>query len=145
MRGKNIALITLLLFIVTAKVYGADVKVTDTKGNIVEVRDVAIDYTRYSIIYTPDNDHEGVRAFQGEGVVTINWSQIETIAIKRKKTDVVPNRLEADVTFKDKRVVGVDLQMDARQGLHGKTDLGDFSIQLESVKSIAVLPKPSSK
>jgi hypothetical protein len=143
--GKLILLIAFVSVFATSEVYASDVKVTDSKGNVVEVRNVYIDYTEYGFTYTPDHEQVGVRAYQGEGHVTINWEKIESIVIKRKKTDVTPNRFEADVTLKDKRVVGFDLMMDSKQGLNGATDIGDFTIRLENVKNIAVVPPHRDK
>ena len=139
MLSKLAFFIAIALTVSTSPVYGADVKITDTKGNTVEVRDVAIDYTVYNVFYSPDHEREGVRAYQGDGVVTIKWAQIEQIVVKPAKPGVSPRRLEADFTLKSKKVLSLDL-VTSEKGLYGTTDLGDFKIDFEHVTTIAVLP-----
>lgn len=137
MLGKFVGLIAVALTVSTSYLYGTDVKITDTKANTLEVRDAAIDYTSYNIIYSPDYEREGVRAYQGEGVVTIKWVQIEQIVIKTVKPD---RSLEADVTLKNKKVLSLHLVRSSEKGLFGTTDLGDFKIDLQDISTIAVLP-----
>jgi hypothetical protein len=119
------------------------------------VRGVTIDYSNYSqtppqldgsikyIVY-PDYESQGIRALQGDAIVTINWTLIKTIIIKGMNTDVVPYRYDADITLKDGKSLSLGLKIDSKYGLNGETDLGKYSIDLQSVKSIVVLHSPSS-
>ncbi|HLJ14965.1 MAG TPA: hypothetical protein VKV15_10750 [Bryobacteraceae bacterium] len=134
--------VTIALAISATPLYGANVKVTDSKGNAVEVRNVEIDYTHYPSIglYTPDHESEGVRAYQGDGIVTIKWEQIEQLVIKRVKPEISPSRLVGDVALKNKTVASVNLVY-SEKGLQGTTDLGVFKILLADISTITVLPR----
>lgn len=118
MTSKLVCFIAIALAASTSHVYGADVRVTDSKGNTVEVRDVAIDYTVYNIMYSPDHERQGVRAYQGDGVATIKWERIEQIVIKPMKADASSRRLEADITLKNEKVLSLHL-ITSEKGLYG--------------------------
>ena len=49
----------------------ADLRITDLDGNIVKVRNVRIDYTSYSFMYTPDLEYRGIKNFQWKGPMHI--------------------------------------------------------------------------
>ncbi len=157
MFGKFIIVAAFALAILTGKLFGADLKITDSKGNVVEVRNVWVDYTNYpyvgsglpgglGVAYTPDHEAAGVRAHQGDGSITVRWERIESITIKFKPAIfdrgklVEAGHFDADVTLKDKKVLALQLLFDSKDGLHGETDLGQFSIKLQNIANIVVLP-----
>jgi hypothetical protein len=131
-----------------------DLTITDAKGNVIELRAARIDYTSYSIIYTHDFESTGIRAYQGEGVVTIPWSRIQSVTILRMRNDRTPYRFEADMVLREQVPVGVipeiggkpetltprrvDLVVPTGKGIVGQTDLGAFSIPLQNVQKITV-------
>lgn len=120
-------------------VFAADMRVTDKSGNVIELNDAEIDYTDYSFIYTPDFEHNGIRAYQGEGTTTIPWERIKEVTILSKDETTTPYRIKAKISFnKSTNEVDANLVMDSKKGLEGKTALGDFSIGLENVKTISV-------
>lgn len=120
-------------------VFAANLRVTDKSGNVIELNDAEIDYTDYSFIYTPDFENSGIRAYQGEGTTTIPWERIKEVTILSKDETTTPYRLKAKISFKkNTNEVDANLVMDSKKGLAGKTALGDFSIDLEKVKTISV-------
>ena len=140
MRTRRIAGIVAVVVVASVVAASAQtLKVTDANGTVVDLRDARLDYTSYSFIYTNDFESTGIRAYQGAGVITISWSRIDTVTITRKKTDTTPWRLEGEVLLVDKTRRPIEFVYPSKKGLYGQTDLGEFSIALESVKSIAVL------
>ena len=108
--------------------------VTDVNGNTVALKSVRIDYTSYSFTYTPDYERIGIRARQGEGAVIIDWDNIAKITITNQTT------LAAEVTLQSGKIIPLELVPDAKGGLIGNSELGDFTISLHKVKTIEVLP-----
>jgi hypothetical protein len=131
--------IMLFLFFAIGVVSAADLKITDINGTVVDVLNARIDYTNYSFIYTLDFESSGIRVYQGEGKVTISWSRISSLTVLQKKSDTIPDRLIADITFKDGKKSTMELVMESKKGLAGETQLGEFSIDLEKIKTIEVL------
>ena len=132
MRTRRIAVIATFMVVASAVAASAqNLTVTDTKGTVVELRNARLDYTSYSFIYTYDFEPSGIRAYQGNGVITISWSRIDTITIARKKTDATPWRLEGEILFVDKTQRPIEFVIPSNKGLFGQTDLGEFSIALD--------------
>jgi hypothetical protein len=86
-----------------------------------------------------DIEYRGIRAYQGNGTVTIDWSRIDTLTITGRKTDVTPYRLQGEIVLKDKTQRRLELVFDSKKGLHGQTDLGEFSLPLQNVTTIVVI------
>ena len=128
-------LFTLIFFAMVSSVaLGADVKVTDTSGKSRIVRNVKIDYTQYSVIYTPDFEYNGIRVVDGQARITIDWSKIEKVTAL--KLDMDNQKLTADIFLKNGGKQSMELVMDSHQGLVGETDLGEYHIDLEKIKII---------
>ena len=70
--------LVLPIFFLTTTLHAADVRVTDSGGIEVLVKDITIDY---SGLLGSDKETEGVRVSQGEALVTAKWSDIQSITI----------------------------------------------------------------
>jgi len=125
-------------FLLPALALSADLKITDTSGNISAVKNVRIDYTRYDFVYTPDFESSGIRVLQGDAKVIAKWEKIEKVTIKAKDTSKIPWTLKAEIIMKAGDKKEVTLVIDSKKGLTGETDLGDISIYLENLKTIEV-------
>lgn len=152
MKLERIKLLSSLIFgllATTTNAFATDLKVTDIKGNEVIVKDAGIDYTPTGFgLVVISKEYQGIKAFQGEGVVTIKWSQIKTLTISGIDQTQVPHRLKGEIILNSGKTVSVDLKMSGENGLFGKTDLNglfgktdlnDFSIDLRDVKTIVPL------
>ena len=125
--------------------------VTDTQGVRVEISDPRIDYTPDSFMYTPDFEDRGLRAYQAEGKLTVEWSRLAKVTILGKRTDVQPHRLKGELALRSGKTIaceletGSELRSGSKCGLYGDTDLGHYWIRLDEVKTIAVPQKPESR
>jgi hypothetical protein len=119
----------------------ADVKVTDHSGHSTVVKDVRIDYTSYSLWYTPDFESEGVRVLQGDATVTVRWSKIEKLTIKGRDAEGAKGTpgIKAEIAIKNGDKKDVELEMDSKEGLTGETDLGKYSIHLQDINTIEIV------
>jgi len=152
---KHITLVILLIAAIQicGPAMAADLEITDVNGTVVALRNVIIDYTQYGMLYKPDKISTGIRAKQGEGVVTADWKTIDRVSISPKKTKntqgIEKILLNAEITLTSGKKLSVILVEDSKdsnsEGLAGNTDLGWFKIHLEKVKEIKVLKSMSGK
>jgi hypothetical protein len=76
---------------------------------------------------------------QGDGSVMVKWTDIETLKIVRRDESVKPPRVELEVGLKNQKKVPAALFRQGRMKLTGKTELGEYSIDLDKVRTIAPL------
>lgn len=117
--------------LLTAASYGADVRVMDSSGVEVLVKDITIDY---SGLLGSDKETEGVRIAQGEALVTAKWGDLQSITITGR--DPSAARMTVEIVLKDGKKVSGALVRKGRMKLSGKSDLGEYSIDLEKVRKI---------
>lgn len=115
-------------------------KVTDIKGNVETLlfqngRQVRIDYTVYSVIYHPDFEDEGLRIRRGEGRLVVKWEKLERVEI----TKVAGEGAEGTMVTLAGDTQPIVLLPWSKEGLVGTTELGEFSINLDKVKTIEVI------
>src|SRR5207244_2708142 len=55
----------------------ADLRITDTRGREVVVAGAAIDYGGFMT----DKETNGIRVLQGDGVVTVKWTDVESVKV----------------------------------------------------------------
>jgi hypothetical protein len=128
------AIVTIVMLLVrVAHMSAADLRVTDTTNTAVTVREAYIDYGGFS----GDKESEGVRVLQGDAVVTAKWANIQTLIITGKDSSLPESRLKAEVVLKNGSKMSVLLVNKGRMRLAGITDLGDYSIDLEKVRTIS--------
>ena len=124
------------LLLVAARARAADLRITDSRGTEVVVQSAAIDYGGFvaSEIVT-----EGIRLMQGDGSVMVKWTDIESVKVIRRDESVKPPRIELEVVLKNQKKVPAALLRQGRMKLTGKTELGEYSIDLDKVKTITPL------
>lgn len=124
------------LLLVAARASAADLRITDSRGTEVVVQSAAIDYGGFvaSEIVT-----EGIRLMQGDGSVMVKWTDIESVKVIRRDESVKPPRIELEVVLKNQKKVPAALLRQGRMKLTGRTELGEYSIDLDKVKTITPL------
>jgi hypothetical protein len=124
------------LLLAAARASAADLRITDSRGTEVVVQSAAIDYGGFvaSEIVT-----EGIRLMQGDGSVMVKWTDIESVKVIRRDESVKPPRIELEVVLKNQKKVPAALLRQGRMKLTGKTELGEYSIDLDKVKTITPL------
>jgi len=128
---KVIVAVAAFVILGTTSASAADLRITQVVGTVVEVRNVTIDYTQYSMLYTPDFERSGIRKLAG----TVYWSDVARIEITGRDS----HGLSAIIVGKDGKTSEMTLKRDSDKGLRGVTDLGDFFIALDKIRLIEVL------
>jgi hypothetical protein len=143
--------------------------IVDTSGAEMIVTDLVLDYTNYPAVgfYTPVHVRTGVRIRQGEGELTMRWSDIVTLKLQPERIYFIwrdGKRLEFSDQAKYeeakkgatygswgesyKHVGTVQLNSGATRPVElipvtrpisGKSELGEYSVLLEKVREIRVL------
>jgi hypothetical protein len=111
----------------------ADLRITDSRGTEVVVQAAAIDYGAF---VSSDVETQGIRLMQGDGSVTVKWTDLETLKVTRRDESVKPPRVELEVVLKNQKKVPAALLRQGRMKLTGKTELGEYSIDLDKVRTI---------
>ena len=130
---RTLGLVLPILFL-TATLHAADVRVTDSGGIEVLVKDITIDY---SGLLGSDKETEGVRVSQGEALVTAKWADIQSITITGR--DAAAARMTVEILLRDGKKVSAALVRKGRMRLSGRADLGEYSIDLEKVRKISTV------
>ena len=123
----------IVLFISTAVLAAHDLRITDSRGTEVVVKNAAIDYSGFM---ASDKDSEGIRVLQGDGVVHVKWTDVDTLKVTRRDDSARPPRLEIEVVLRNGRKVPAALLRQGQMRLLGVTELGDYSIELDKVRAI---------
>ena len=126
-------LLLAVLLLVAATVSAADLRITDSRGTEVVVQSAAIDYGGFM---ASETETEGIRLMQGDGSVTVKWSDIESLKITRRDESVKPPRVELEVVLRNQKKVPAALLRQGRMKLTGKTELGAYSIDLDKIRTI---------
>jgi hypothetical protein len=134
MRRMFFGLVFPAFLALTATAYAADVRVIDSGGVEVLVREISIDY---SGLLGSDKETEGLRVSQGEASVTAKWADIQSITITGR--DATAARMMLEIVLKDGKKVSASLVRKGRMKLTGKADLGEYSIDLEKVRKITTV------
>lgn len=122
-------LILILLF--TGTLLATDLRITDSSNTAIVVHEAFIDYGGLM----GDKEPEGIRIYQGEAMVTAKWANIRSVTITGKDTSPQP-RFRADIVPRKGSKISTTLVSKGRMKLSGKTDLGEYSIDLEKIRSI---------
>lgn len=128
-RYLTILLIIMIISVTSEVSMAIDLEITDSEDRTIYLKNVRIDYTDYPIpspvpspagrlyIYFPDFEHAGIRAYLGEGVVTIKWSVIDSVKILDKNIDQTPYSLNCNVVLKSGKIKTLPLMTDSKEGL----------------------------
>jgi hypothetical protein len=111
----------------------ADLRITDSRGTDVLVAGASIDYSGF---LASDKDTEGIRVLQGDGVVNVKWADVETLKVLRIDDSTRPSRIEIEIVLRNGKKVPAALFRQGQMKLAGKSDLGDYSIDLEKIRAI---------
>ena len=131
---QTVGLVVPPFLFLAAPLYGTDVRVTDSGGVEVLVKDVNIDYGG---LLGSDKETDGIRVSQGEALVTAKWEDIQGLIITGR--DPVASRMTVEIILKDGKKVPATLVRKGRMKLTGKSDLGDYAIDLEKIRKITTV------
>ena len=122
-----------LLSLLPVGAFAADLRVTDSRGTEVVVIGASIDYSGFM---TSDKETRGIRVLQGDGTVTVKWTDVDSLRITRMDNSVKPPRVEIEIVLTNGKKVPAALLRQGQMKLLGKTELGEYSIDLEKIRSI---------
>lgn len=130
----SLAAAFLALFVALPAASAADLRVTDSRGVEVVVRAASIDYGG---LIGADKESDGIRVYQGDATVTAKWADIQTLSIVGRDDTAAPPRLTLEIVLTGGKKITAGLVRKGRMKLTGTSDLGEYSIDLEKIKSIA--------
>ena len=116
-----------------ALVSAADLRLTDSRGTEVVVTNATIDYGGF---LGAERVADGLRVLQGDGVVFLKWVDVEGIKVVKRDESTKPPRVELEVTLKNGKKIPAALFRQGQMKLQGKTELGDYSIELDKVRAL---------
>jgi hypothetical protein len=124
------------LLLPAAEASATDLRITDSRGTEVVLQAAAIDYGGF---VASDMETQGIRLMQGDGSVMVKWTDIETLKVTRRDESAKPARIELEVVLKSQKRVPAALLRQGRMKLTGKTELGEYSVDLDKVRTITPL------
>jgi hypothetical protein len=130
------ALVAVLFILTPPLARAADLRVTDTTGTQVVVRDASLDYDAGIAAVRESN---GIRVQQGDATVTVKWNDVESVTVLHPGEAGKDDRLEVEVALRSGRRMTAALTRVRDTTLRGRTDLGDYRIDLEKVRAIEPL------
>lgn len=135
MKAKRSAILTAIVgCTLGALPFAADLRITDRGGTTVVVTGASIDYGGFM---AADLVTDGIRVMQGEGMVMMKWTDVESLSVTGKDETVKPARLKLEIVLKSGTKVPASLARQGRMKLTGKTELGEYSIDLDKIRTIA--------
>ncbi len=93
----------------------------------------SIDYSSFT---ASDRETQGIRLLQGDGMVKVKWADIASLTVVRTDDSVRPARIELEVVLRNGKKVLAALLRQGHMKLLGRTELGDYSINLVKVRTI---------
>ncbi len=132
---KPIPGVTLLTFLLLATpAMAVDLRVMDSAGVEVLVKEISIDYGG---LLGTDKETEGVRVSRGDASETAKWIDIESLTVTGR--DATQKLMTVEIVLKGGKKVNATLVRKGRMKLAGRSDLGDYTIDLEKVKKVTVV------
>lgn len=133
-KGKvHVLVFAALVLLAAASASAADLRITDSRGTELVVQSAAIDYGG---MMASDTETGGIRLMQGDGSVVVKWTDIESLKVIRRDDSVKPPRIELEVVLRNQKKVPAALLRQGRMKLTGKTELGEYSVDLDKVRMI---------
>jgi hypothetical protein len=123
----------LALFVPAVRAAATDLKVTDSRGTEVTVTGAGIDYGGF---LGSDKMEDGIRIQQGDGTVMLKWADVEALKVSKRDESVKPVRIEVEITLRGGKRASAALLRVGAMKLTGRTELGDYSIDLDKVRAI---------
>jgi hypothetical protein len=130
---RAVVLSALLLQVSAAPVLAADLRITDSSGATVVVIGASIDYGGF---LAADVITDGIRVMQGDGMVMVKWADVESLTVTGRDDTVKPARVKLEIVLKSGTKVPASLARQGRMKLSGKTELGEYSIDLDKIRAI---------
>lgn len=124
----------------TTPALAVDLRVMDSAGVEILIKEASIDYGG---ILGTDKETEGIRVSQGEALVTAKWADLESLTITGR--DAALSRMTVEIAVKSGKKVNATLVRKGRMKLVGRSDLGDYSIDLEKIKKVTVVSATPTK
>ena len=134
---SKILRLTAFLVLLPALALAADLRITDSSGAQVTVRNASIDYS--GVLGSAVRESNGIRVQQGDATVTVKWKDIQSLTIAAPREASRPSRLDVDVLLRNGRRVAAALSNPADAKLRGRTDLGEYALGLDKVRAIETL------
>ena len=131
---RTLNVLPLAFLALAGSAFAADVRITDSAGVEVLVREISIDYGG---LLGSDKDSEGVRVTVGDATVTAKWADIQSMTVTGR--DATAGRMTVEILLKSGKAQAGQLLRKGRMKINGKADLGEYSIDLEKVKKISVV------
>jgi hypothetical protein len=127
-------LVTFTIFLLMGRgLDAADLRITDTRGVEVLVTAATVDYSSF---LASDKDTEGIRVLQGDGLVTLKWTDVESLKVMRRDESVKPPRIELEISLRNGKKVPAALFRQGQMKLVGRTELGAYSLDLDKIRLI---------
>lgn len=123
----------LALFVPSSRASATDLKVTDSRGTEVLVTNAGIDTVGF---LGSERESEGIKVLQGEGIVMVKWRDIRSLTVTKRDESTKPPRIEVEIVLKNGTRVAAALLRQGKMLLVGKTELGDYSIDLDKLRAI---------
>jgi hypothetical protein len=110
-----------------------DLRVTDSRGTHVVVMQASINYGG---MFSVDRQTDGIRVQQGDGIATLKWADVDSLNVTRVDSTAKPARIELSVRLRNGKRVAAELFRKGDMKLTGRTDLGEYEIDLEKIRTI---------
>ena len=111
-----------------------DLRVTDSRGTAVLVTDASIDYGGF---LGSERVTDGIPVLQGDGTVLVKWADVESLTVSKRDESVKPARIEIEIVLRGGKRASAALLRQGAMKLLGRTELGEYSIDLDKVRGIA--------
>src|SRR5204863_55874 len=121
-------------------VLAVDLRVMDGTGIEVVVKDISIDYGG---LLGTDKEVDGIRVSRGAALETAKWGDIDYMTVTGR--DGTQKLMTVEIVLRTGKKVNATLVRKGRMTLVGKSDLGDYSIDLEKIKKITIVSAAPSK
>ena len=133
-RMKRTLSLLLTFFVLAGSAYATDVRIMDSAGVEILVKDINIDYGG---LLGSDKDTEGIRVTIGDAMVTAKWADIQSITVTGR--DAAAGRIMIEIVLKSGKAQAGQMMRKGRMKIVGQAELGEYSIDLEKVKKITVV------
>lgn len=130
------ALLTIVLLLVPTLCFATDLRITDSSGADVIVKNASIDYS--GALGAAVRESKGIRLEQGDATVTVKWKDIESLTIEGAGSEKA-ERLDVNVRMRNGRQLAALLHRPRDAKLRGTSELGEYSLDLYKVRSIQPL------
>jgi hypothetical protein len=132
MTARRLSLAVATTLVLSGSAPAGDLRVVDSRGTEVVVAEAVVDYGGF---FSGDHEADGIRVLQGDGVVLLKWINVDTLRVVRVDSEPAW-RLDIEVVLRNHRRVPASLFQKGNMKISGRSDLGDYAIDLKHVRSI---------